>query len=145
MRKIRSLVVDDQVDARDGIRLLLGAYPDFEIVGEAKNGLEAISQIESLKPDLVFLDIQMPGADGFEVIYSLETDKIPRVIFTTAYDQFALKAFEVSAVDYLLKPYSDERFEESLKKVRKEIKENLVPENIQELIKFYEDNHQPFK
>ena len=111
---IRTLVVDDEPLARQTIRVLLAKDPEVEIVGECANGAEAVAAITSLAPDLVFLDIQMPGVDGFEVLASLDLARPPVVVFATAYDQYALKAFEVHAFDYLLKPFSDARFAAAL-------------------------------
>ncbi len=116
--RIRVLIVDDEKPARRKIRLFLQDQPDFEIVAEAGDGLDALRLVQELKPDLVFLDIQMPGLTGFELIEALGIDRFPYVIFTTAYDQHALKAFEVHAVDYLLKPFEDERFKDALDEFR---------------------------
>jgi len=111
-RSYRALLVDDEELARAVVREHLEAHPEIEIVGEAGNGFEAVKSYGELKPDLVFLDIQMPKLDGFEVLELL--DPQPTVIFITAYDQHALRAFEVHAVDYLMKPFSADRFEEAL-------------------------------
>ncbi|WP_306599491.1 LytTR family DNA-binding domain-containing protein [Geothrix sp. 21YS21S-2] len=115
---IRSLIVDDEVLARQRLRRLLGDHPDLEVAGECSNGLEAVRDIEALRPDLVFLDIQMPELDGFGVIEEVGPDRMPPTLFVTAYDQFALKAFEVHALDYLLKPFDPERFAAALARVR---------------------------
>lgn len=123
---IRILIVDDEPLARDTIRLLLEEQDDVEIVGEAKNGDEAVSMIESIQPDLVFLDIQMPGKTGFEVIETVGAKNMPVVIFATAYDEYALKAFDAQALDYLLKPYDDERFEEALGRARTRVGERKI-------------------
>ena len=106
MKKV--IIVDDESSGRKLIKEYLGDYADYFIIGEANNGVDAVKIINEFKPDLVFLDIQMPGLNGFEVINYLE--EIPQIIFSTAYDKYALKAFEVHAVDYLLKPYTQERF-----------------------------------
>jgi two-component system LytT family response regulator len=113
---IRVLVVDDEKLARARIRGLLEAFDDLECVGEAANGLEAVERIRDLKPDLVFLDIQMPGMDGFEVLAAL--DDVPLVVFATAYDEYALKAFEVNSIDYLLKPIEKERLASAVERAR---------------------------
>jgi DNA-binding LytR/AlgR family response regulator len=113
---IRVVVVDDEQLARARIRRLLEAFDDLECVGEAENGLEAVERIRELRPDLVFLDIQMPGMDGFEVLTAL--DDVPLVIFATAYDEYALKAFEVNSIDYLLKPIEKERFAQAVERAR---------------------------
>ncbi len=112
---LRALIVDDEPPARRKIRTFLVGDSRFELVGEAEDGLEAVNQIEEKRPDLVFLDIQMPGLTGFEVLESLESPP-PQVIFTTAYDQYAVKAFEIRALDYLLKPFDKERFRQALER-----------------------------
>jgi two-component system LytT family response regulator len=116
---LRALIIDDEPPARAKIRALLQDDSRFEIVGEAEDGLEAVERIESERPDLVFLDIQMPGLSGFEVLDALEGHR-PQVIFTTAYDQYAVRAFEIRALDYLLKPFDSERFQESLERALEE-------------------------
>ena len=110
---ISTIIVDDEPQAREGLSLLLKDHNDIEVVAICKNGLSAIQKIEQLKPDLVFLDIQMPKVNGFEVLNSINY-KIPYIVFVTAFDQYAVKAFEVNAQDYLLKPFSNERFDEVL-------------------------------
>jgi two-component system LytT family response regulator len=110
----RVLIVDDEAIARKGLRTLLSADPDVTIVGEASNGREAVAAIREQRPSLVFLDIQMPELDGFGVIEEVGVDAMPTTIFVTAYDQYALAAFEVHAVDYLLKPFDRERFKRAL-------------------------------
>ncbi len=114
--KLRALIVDDEKPARNKIRMHLNDETAVEIVGEAQNGLEAVDAIRRLQPDLVFLDIQMPGMTGFEVIEEVGTDIMPATVFVTAYDEFALRAFEVEAVDYLLKPFDRERFKQALER-----------------------------
>jgi two-component system LytT family response regulator len=113
MKKV--IIVDDESSGRKLIKEYLYDYSDYFIVGEANNGVDAIKTINEFKPDLVFLDIQMPGLNGFEVINYLE--EIPQIIFSTAFDKFALKAFEVHAVDYLLKPYTQERFKIAIDRI----------------------------
>ncbi len=120
-KPLRVLLVDDEAPARALLREYLGAHPDLEVVGECANGFEAVKTIGETRPDLVFLDVQMPKLDGFEVLELL--DDPPAVVFATAYDEFALKAFEVHAVDYLLKPFGRERLGEALARVR----ERLAP------------------
>jgi DNA-binding LytR/AlgR family response regulator len=115
---IKTLLVDDEQPARERLRAFLDSHPEVEIVDEAENGVSAIEKIEALQPDLVFLDIQMPGCSGLEVIRSLSTERLPKVIFCTAYDQFAVQAFELNAVDYLLKPVTRARLAESLRRVK---------------------------
>jgi len=116
--KIRALIVDDEQLARQRVRLLLGEEPDVEVIGESGDGFEAVDQIQATKPELVFLDVQMPDMDGFEVLRRVPQALLPVVIFTTAYDQHALRAFEVNALDYLLKPFKPTRFKEALQRAR---------------------------
>jgi two-component system LytT family response regulator len=111
---IRVLIVDDEALARERVRRLLAAEPGIEIIGECADGASAIQTIRRESPDLVFLDVQMPEADGLTVLQQVGVDRIPAVIFVTAYDQFALKAFEVHAVDYLMKPFEKDRFKTAL-------------------------------
>jgi two-component system, LytTR family, response regulator len=125
LRKFRALLVDDEDLARHAIRELLKFHPEIEVVGECANGFEAVKAVAEHRPDLLFLDVQMPKLTGFDVLELIEGDLA--VIFVTAYDQFAMKAFEVHAVDYLLKPVGRERFEAALARVRKRIGEKLPP------------------
>jgi DNA-binding LytR/AlgR family response regulator len=104
------LIVDDEPAARRGVRQLLAAFPAFDVVGECRDGAEALASLAALAPHVVFLDVQMPGLDGFEVIRRRTPERMPAVVFLTAYDQFAVRAFETEAFDYLLKPVSAERF-----------------------------------
>ena len=115
---IKTLIVDDEPLARQRIRSLIASEAGFEVIGEAGNGLEAVTLIESLKPDLVLLDIQMPELDGFGVIEAIGAEDMPPTLFVTAYDAHALKAFEVHAIDYLLKPIDKDRFHQALAWVR---------------------------
>ncbi len=115
---IRALIVDDEPAARRGLRRRLGAFPDLEVVGECEDGAAAVEAIPELAPDLVFLDIQMPGLDGFGVIEAVGLARMPAVVFVTAYDEFALRAFEVNAVDYLLKPIDGQRLQAAVERVR---------------------------
>ncbi len=126
--KIKCLIVDDEKTARDGLRVLCFEQPDVEVVGLCRNGVEAIEQINALRPHLVLLDMQMPGINGLEVITSVPEPR-PHVIFITAHDQFAIKAFEVNAVDYLLKPFGDERFEQAIARARGQIRLK-APQNL---------------
>ena len=121
--KIRAVIVDDEDLARQMVRELLEVHPEIEILAECANGFEAVKAATELKPDLLFLDIQMPKLDGFEVLELIGTDM--SVIFATAYDQHALRAFEVHAVDYLLKPFGAERFEQALARARQRMGEKL--------------------
>jgi two-component system LytT family response regulator len=107
---VRVLVVDDEPLARSGVRALLERDPEVQVVGEAADGRQAVDAIAAVRPDLVFLDVQMPEMDGFAVLREVGAERMPAVVFVTAYDQFALRAFDVAAVDYLLKPFDDERF-----------------------------------
>jgi two-component system LytT family response regulator len=115
---IRTLIVDDEPLARDGLRVRLQRESDVEIIGEAGDGPGAVEAIRSLHPDLVFLDIQMPGMGGFEILEQVAAEHLPIVVFVTAHDEHALRAFDVHALDYLLKPVADDRFLESLRRAR---------------------------
>jgi two-component system LytT family response regulator len=115
------LVVDDEAPARAKVKRLLAEDARFQVLGEASDGTEALAQVEALRPDLLILDIQMPGLTGFEVLEALEPDAWPAVIFSTAYDQFALQAFDAHAVDYLLKPYDAKRFHKALAKAHAQL------------------------
>ncbi|MBL8115529.1 MAG: response regulator transcription factor [Acidobacteria bacterium] len=115
---LRVLIVDDEPSAREWLRLQVAKDPDVTVVGECEDGFKAVVAVENLKPDLVFLDVQMPGLDGFGVLETLGPERIPAVVFVTAYDAFAVKAFDVSAVDYILKPFGEERVLAALRKVR---------------------------
>jgi two-component system LytT family response regulator len=112
------LIVDDESLARDTLRLLLDEHDDFEVVGECADGETAVRTIRELEPDLVFLDVQMPGLTGLEVVEEIGAANMPTVVFATAFDEYAVKAFEASAIDYLVKPFSDERFEAALDRLR---------------------------
>ncbi len=118
------VIIDDEKDARDLLKHYISKHKELSIIGEASNGLEAVELINQLKPDTILLDIQMPGLNGFEVLTQLE--EIPEVIFSTAYDQYAIKAFEVHAIDYLLKPYGRKRFENALNRIIKN-QDNVIP------------------
>jgi two-component system LytT family response regulator len=113
--KMRTLIVDDEALARERLRQLLEAEAGIEIIGECADGLEAVAAIRGASPDLVFLDVQMPELDGFGVLEALASQPMPLIVFVTAYDKFALRAFEVHAVDYLLKPFDRERFQAALR------------------------------
>lgn len=118
---IRTLIVDDEPLARERVRSLIEDQPGMEVVGEASDGDQAVKAILGQQPDLVFLDVQMPRRTGFDVIQAVGADRMPAVVFVTAYDQYALKAFDVHAVDYLLKPFDRERFEGAVDRVRRKL------------------------
>jgi two-component system LytT family response regulator len=123
MDRIRTLIIDDEPLARQGLRAVLQKDPEIEVVDEAGDGLEALEKIRSLHPNLIFLDIQMPELNGFEVLDSLAADEMPLVVFVTAYDQYALNAFQVHALDYLLKPYEDERLMEAVGRAKAQLRQ----------------------
>jgi two-component system, LytTR family, response regulator len=112
---MRVVIIDDERLACEELKSVLKNYPNYQIVGEARNGQEGLALIESTDPDLVFCDVQMPGMTGFEMLAKLET--MPRVVFVTAYDEFAIDAFKVKAIDYVLKPIDPERFRETIEKI----------------------------
>lgn len=119
--RIRTLIVDDEPLARERIRTLLERDDSMEVVGECTNGVDAVRALSALAPDLVFLDVQMPELDGFGVIEALRGQPLPAIIFVTAYDRYALRAFDVHALDYLLKPFDRERFERALERARRQL------------------------
>lgn len=133
MTKIKVLIIDDEPPARDIIRHYLSGDPDIELAGECENGFEAIKMINELKPDLIFLDVQMPKLTGFELLEILPDP--PQIVFTTAYDEFAIKAFEMNAVDYLLKPFAKARLYQAIERARQrlESKTPVVQQGIEEL------------
>jgi two-component system, LytTR family, response regulator len=134
MNKLRTIIVEDEKPARDLIKAFLKNHDDVDVIAECADGFSGVKAINENKPDLVFLDIQMPKLTGFELIELL--DEIPQIIFTTAYDQYAIKAFELSAVDYLMKPFSKQRFDEAIQKVFTRIsQQNAGSESIQKLSK----------
>ena len=126
-RKIRALVVDDEPLARSNLTVLLRLDPEIEIVSECGSGMEALAEIRNSKPDLVFLDVQMPECDGFDVLEMLGGDRPPAVVFVTAYDQYALRAFESGALDYLLKPFDNARFDRALGRAKERIANGRNP------------------
>ena len=119
--KLRAVIADDEPLARERIRSLLESEPDVEVVRECRDGLEAVAAIEEERPDLVFLDVQMPELDGFGVIERIGVENAPVVVFVTAFDEYALQAFEVNAVDYLMKPFDRERFRKALARARSQV------------------------
>ena len=122
MGNIRVLVADDEPLARRGVRQLLAPHADISVVGESRNGPDTLRALDALKPDLLFLDVQMPEMDGFAVLRARGADRMPAVVFVTAHDQFALQAFEAHAIDYLVKPLNVERFEAALARVRERLR-----------------------
>lgn len=112
--RVRAVIVDDEPLPRERIATLFAGHPEVEIVAECADGAEAVRVIAELKPDLIFLDIQMPGLDGFEVLEAVDNERLPAVIFVTAFEEYAVRAFEVSAIDYLLKPIDPARFDQAL-------------------------------
>jgi two-component system, LytTR family, response regulator len=128
--KIRTLIIEDEELARKLLLTYLSEHPDLEIIGECENGFEGVKAINELKPDLIFLDIQMPKITGFEMLELI--DHHPEIIFTTAYDQYALKAFEYNAADYLLKPFSNKRLQGALEKVKERLMKPAGHEDIVE-------------
>jgi two-component system LytT family response regulator len=121
---LRAVIVDDEPLARERVRTFLAAEPDVRIVAECANGADAVTAITKHKPDLVFLDVQMPRLNGFEVLEALVPEQIPAVIFTTAHDEHAIHAFEVNALDYLLKPYTEQRFQRSVQRAREQLQKH---------------------
>lgn len=138
--KVRTVIVDDERHAREGIRIRLKEFKEIEVVGECASGSEAVAVINELKPDLLFIDIQMPEMNGFEVLTRLTVDPTPIVVFVTAYDKYAVKAFEFHALDYLLKPIGEQRFRETLKIALSQLsKRNLdsYARNLREMVGDY--------
>ena len=126
MAKLKTIIVDDEDLARRGLRIRLQHHDNLDIVAECKNGREALNAVTDLNPDLVFLDIQMPGIDGFEVVRRMQQDDMPFIVFITAYDQYAIEAFKVHAVDYLLKPPEDKAISRALVKVRQHMQQKIA-------------------
>ncbi|HEX3253449.1 MAG TPA: response regulator [Pyrinomonadaceae bacterium] len=127
--KWKALIADDEPVARRGVRQLLANFPQFTVVGECRNGGEVLAALDSLAADVVFLDIQMPGIDGFEVIKRRTVEHMPAVVFLTAFDQFAIKAFENEALDYLVKPVSEARFAATMSRLLKRLESASAPRN----------------
>src|SRR5580692_8081930 len=127
---LNALIVDDEKPARDELLFLLKSFPDVSVVGQGKNGLEAVALIKERNPDMVFLDVQMPGLDGFGVIQKLMDRKVklPHIVFATAYDHYAVQAFEVNAVDYVLKPFDKQRITKAIQRAQREIEAHAPPD-----------------
>jgi two-component system LytT family response regulator/two-component system response regulator LytT len=146
--KITALIVDDEQPARDELAFLLRSCPDVEVVGQGKNGVDAVNMVRELNPHLVFLDVQMPGVDGFGVIKRLLEKKahLPFFVFATAYDQYAVQAFEVNAIDYLLKPVSKPRLEKAILKVRRLLEtSDTTSQKLDRLVQMVEQRPVPQK
>lgn len=146
--KIRTLVIDDEPAARRGVTMLLERDPDIVVVGEAVSGKDAVRKILAERPDLVFLDVQMPELNGFKVIEAVAAQHMPAVIFVTAYDQHALQAFEVNAVDYLLKPFEDDRFWAAVRRAKAEIvrrQTDALSSKLSHLLSYLQTNGAPGK
>lgn len=139
--KVRVLIVDDEPLARDVIRLMLKEHPQIDIAGECRNGVEAVAMIKRHDPDIVFLDVQMPDLDGFGVIKQVGAENMPVTIFVTAYDKYAIRAFEVHALDYLLKPFDRERFEQTLSRARTQLQRDRNEDVHQRLLTWLEGNN----
>ena len=137
MPTIKTVIIDDEPLAIDSIRNYLDSHPEIAIVAECPNGFDGLKAINQLKPDLVFLDIMMPKLSGFEMLELM--DHQPVIIFSTAYDQYALKAFEQNAIDYLLKPYDQQRFDQALNKARNQLEESGRTPEILNLIKYHQE------
>jgi len=133
---LRALIVDDEELARRGLEIRLDKFDDVEICAQSRNGREALEAVRAHAPDLMFLDVQMPGMDGFDVLRHLSTSNMPAVIFVTAYDEFALKAFDANALDYLLKPINDDRLAEAVERARHNVDEKRADEHRAKLLRF---------
>ncbi|MBV9958100.1 MAG: response regulator transcription factor [Acidobacteria bacterium] len=139
MTKIRTLIVDDEPLARERIKRYLGAEGDIEVIGECANGRDAVKAVGELAPDLLFLDIQMPELDGFGVLEAIGPQQVPAIIFVTAYDKYALRAFDVHALDYLLKPFNRDRFGRALQRAREQLEHDKLGQLDQRLLSLLED------
>lgn len=138
--KIRALIVDDEQLSRERVRDSLSADPEIEIIGECADGREAIAAIQTQSPDLLFLDVRMPRIDGFSVLEAIEKEKMPLVIFVTSYDKYAVRAFKVHAVDYLLKPYTEELFREAVEEAKKRLGPKHSGEMIARILNLLEEH-----
>ena len=133
---LKALIVDDEELARRGLEIRLEKFSDIKICAQSRNGREALEAVREHAPDLMFLDVQMPGMDGFDVLRNLSTSNMPAVIFVTAYDEFALKAFDANALDYLLKPINDDRLAEAIERARHDCDEKQANEHRSKLLRF---------
>jgi two-component system, LytTR family, response regulator LytT len=134
---INTIIVDDEKPAREELAFLLKAFPEIAVIGQGKNGVEAVNLIKEHNPDLVFLDVQMPGLDGFGVLKKLVERKlkVPHVVFATAFDHYAVQAFDVNAVDYVLKPFDKARISKAIQKAKKEIEAHISPaERLEQIV-----------
>ena len=138
-KKIRTIIVDDEIPGRNALSAMLNPDPDIEIITECRNGLEAIMQIRQHTPDLVFLDVQMPGADGFQVIEEIGVEQMPVTVFVTAYDRHAIRAFSVRALDYLLKPFDHERFDNALLRAKNQVRQQSLGSMSEKLLELLND------
>lgn len=148
VEKMRIIIVDDEPPARKGLRKMLEKDPEIEIVGEGEDGPSALQLINSKDPDIVFLDIQMPGMNGIELLRSLPEDEMPSIVFVTAYDRYALQAFEVHATDYLLKPINENRLKETLKRIKRRLarpSRGSETERLIALMEQFAEDHRPGK
>jgi two-component system LytT family response regulator len=141
---MRVMIIDDEPLARRGVRARLRKMPDVKIVGECGDGTSGVEGILKLEPDLIFLDVQMPGMDGFGVLRALPTKHLPAVIFLTAHEEHALRAFEVSALDYLLKPLDDERFEAAMKRARKQMDATFKTELVGRMLRLLDQQSEKY-
>src|SRR5712664_3684146 len=134
---INTIIVDDEKPAREELAFLLKGFPEINVIGQGKNGVEAVALIKEHSPDLVFLDVQMPGLDGFGVLKKLveRKMKVPHVVFATAFDHYAVQAFDVNAVDYVLKPFDKARISKAIQRARREIETQTSPtERLEKLV-----------
>ena len=139
VKNLTTIIVDDESLARRGLKLRLAELEGVEVLAECRNGREAIEAIRALEPDLVFLDIQMPGLDGFDVIRELQADHMPLIVFVTAFDQYAISAFDVHAVDYVLKPVEEARLEEAVTRARNRLSDTVADDQKQRLLEVIVD------
>ena len=142
-RSIRTLIVDDEPLARDAVRLLLADDPDIVVIGESRNGKEAVKMIQASEADLVFLDVQMPDLDGFQVIAQVGAEKMPVTVFVTAFEQHALRAFAANALDYILKPFDEDRFHEAVSKAKGKLVRDEFFQQSQRLLDSLQNRNDP--